>query len=245
MEDIFISFMLIIVLVLIMETPLYIIFCIKKNKTLGKFGEYFVKKKLKELPSEYIILNDIFIKLDKYSSQIDHVVVSDYGVFVIETKKYNGEFIGGEYDKKWLNTKNGKYYDNPINQNYGHVQNLKRLLKLEDNQIFSIICFTGDIKLKEKYDELTDLYTILDKIKSYNKKTITNRQEIVNIIKNNNITNRRIRKDYYKSIKKNNGINICPKCGSELVARNGINGRFVGCSNYPKCKFTKNISNVL
>ena len=36
--------------------------------------------------------------------------------------------------------------------------------------------------------------------------------------------------------------NICPKCGGQLVERNGKNGRFMGCSNYPKCKFTNKIN---
>jgi ssDNA-binding Zn-finger/Zn-ribbon topoisomerase 1 len=35
--------------------------------------------------------------------------------------------------------------------------------------------------------------------------------------------------------------NICPRCGGKLIVRNGRNGNFYGCSNYPKCKFTKNI----
>ena len=34
--------------------------------------------------------------------------------------------------------------------------------------------------------------------------------------------------------------NICPRCGAELKLRNGSNGQFYGCSNYPKCRFTKN-----
>ena len=34
--------------------------------------------------------------------------------------------------------------------------------------------------------------------------------------------------------------NICPKCGSELVERQGKYGKFTGCSNFPKCRFTKN-----
>lgn len=33
--------------------------------------------------------------------------------------------------------------------------------------------------------------------------------------------------------------NICPRCGGKLVLRAGSNGNFLGCSNYPKCKFTK------
>jgi DNA topoisomerase-1 len=31
----------------------------------------------------------------------------------------------------------------------------------------------------------------------------------------------------------------CPKCGNELVARSGRFGPFVGCSNYPECKYIK------
>ena len=34
---------------------------------------------------------------------------------------------------------------------------------------------------------------------------------------------------------------ICPKCGSKLIIRDGKNGKFIGCTNYPKCRFTKNI----
>ena len=36
-------------------------------------------------------------------------------------------------------------------------------------------------------------------------------------------------------------ILTCAYCGAKLVLRNGKNGEFYGCSNYPKCKFTKNI----
>ena len=30
----------------------------------------------------------------------------------------------------------------------------------------------------------------------------------------------------------------CPNCGAELEKRNGRNGSFLGCSNFPKCKFS-------
>lgn len=32
---------------------------------------------------------------------------------------------------------------------------------------------------------------------------------------------------------------ICPKCNGNLVERNGKYENFVGCSNYPKCKYIK------
>jgi len=34
---------------------------------------------------------------------------------------------------------------------------------------------------------------------------------------------------------------MCPECGSELVKRNGRFGDFISCSNFPKCRYTKNI----
>lgn len=33
----------------------------------------------------------------------------------------------------------------------------------------------------------------------------------------------------------------CPECGSELLLRKGRYGEFIACSNYPKCKYTKNV----
>lgn len=34
----------------------------------------------------------------------------------------------------------------------------------------------------------------------------------------------------------------CPVCGSELARRSGRFGAFYGCTNYPRCKYTRNIS---
>ena len=31
----------------------------------------------------------------------------------------------------------------------------------------------------------------------------------------------------------------CPKCGGQLIHRNGKYGIFIGCSNYPKCKYIR------
>ena len=63
----------------------------------GKVGEKVVAGKLDRLPKDqYRVLNNVTIPTPKGSSQIDHVVVSVYGIFVIETKNYNGWIYGGE-----------------------------------------------------------------------------------------------------------------------------------------------------
>ena len=63
------------------------LFCfLFESKIIGFFGELWTKKDLKKLPKEYKILNNIMIKVNNSTHQIDHIVVSKYGIFVIETK---------------------------------------------------------------------------------------------------------------------------------------------------------------
>lgn len=73
----------------------YIVLCVNYKKWIGVVGEFWVKRELKKLSSEYKVINGVMIKTsDDFTHQIDHVAVSKYGIFVIETKQYNG-FISG------------------------------------------------------------------------------------------------------------------------------------------------------
>lgn len=56
----------------------------------GKYSEKLVYNEILELPEEYFIFNDLLFDSNGRSTQIDHIVVSPYGVFVIETKGYKG-----------------------------------------------------------------------------------------------------------------------------------------------------------
>ena len=103
-------------------------------KMKGWFGEKSISNRLVKLDSEkYIILNDIILKTEKGTlTQIDHIVVSTFGIFVIETKNYAGMLFGKEKDKEWIQVLNygkikNKLY-NPVKQNYTHVYKLKKVL---------------------------------------------------------------------------------------------------------------------
>ena len=95
------------------------------KKLIGMAGEFWVKRELKKLSKEYLVINDVMVKTkDNNTHQIDHIVISKYGIFVIETKQYNGYIKGNDYDKRWM-IKSGKrkfYVNNPLYQNYGHVK---------------------------------------------------------------------------------------------------------------------------
>lgn len=44
--------------------------------------------------------------------------------------------------------------------------------------------------------------------------------------------------DNFKVIPKKTGEK-CPECGHDLVVKHGRNGKFIGCSNFPECTYTK------
>ena len=62
-------------------------------ENIGKVGEKRVARKLDWLSKEYIILNDIMLPTQYETTQIDHIVISPYGIFVIETKNLRDGFL--------------------------------------------------------------------------------------------------------------------------------------------------------
>lgn len=122
-----------------------------KAKVIGKRGEEIVRSILKSsLDHEnYRILNDLTIPRNSYpnpcvinrNSQIDHIVLSIYGIFVIETKNYSGWIFGHANQREWI----GVYYQrqyrfqNPIKQNWSHIYALSKLLNISKKN--SIILF--------------------------------------------------------------------------------------------------------
>ena len=98
-------------------------------------------------------------------------------------------------------------------------------------------------KLKIEHDgELVRYDTIVNKIMSYSEEKIKNVNELYDILIENNVKDRKTKKEHIKNIKTNvdkKDISKCPKCGGTLVERESIYGKFIGCSNYPQCKYTR------
>tara|TARA_R110000796_G_scaffold88850_4_gene191938 strand:- start:95079 stop:96167 length:1089 start_codon:yes stop_codon:yes gene_type:complete len=70
----------------------------------GAIGENLVEKELKKLPDTHVLFNDFSVQFNKpiynksenkriYSIQIDHLLVSRAGIFIIETKNWSKESI--------------------------------------------------------------------------------------------------------------------------------------------------------
>ncbi|WP_317617823.1 nuclease-related domain-containing protein [Virgibacillus halodenitrificans] len=85
-------------------------------------------------------------------SQIDHVVLTSYGIFAIETKNYQGTIYGGKDGKTW--SINGKFkMMNPFVQNYGHIKALTAYIDKKYQDLFiSIVSFTKRCTFKVDID---------------------------------------------------------------------------------------------
>lgn len=119
----------------------------------GNIGERRVFNILKQLPDNYYVLNDVTIKVNEKEAQIDHLLVSPYGVWSVETKSHLGKIYGKEDDKSWTQKKKSeknKIYTstfyNPVTQNLVHCKRLDSFLnqKIGFNiPIKSVIVFTS------------------------------------------------------------------------------------------------------
>ena len=69
----------------------------------GKSGEAIVKFWVKKFldPNKYRIISDVIFKSGDGTTQIDHIVVSEYGIFVIETKNMKGWIFGSKDSEMW------------------------------------------------------------------------------------------------------------------------------------------------
>lgn len=235
----------------------------EQRDSFGKQGEHEVGKILAKLPEEYRIYNDVMLYGSTSTVQIDHVVVSVYGIFVIETKNYKGEIYGREKDKTWKKSWRGtiKEFYNPIRQNKAHVAALKMNTRIKsDNVYVPIIAFSDEadiskldvslIRLKSRTATAVNFNHLIAKITKQKEKLLSETQveKFCILIEKLRLDSEKHAKKHVKNIEKSiinkkefSGYGKCPRCTGKLILRNGRRGFFLGCSNFPKCRYTKNV----
>jgi len=240
--------------------PIVLIIAFFRTSTgKGIIGEFLVNisAKLKLDKNQYHLIKNVTLPTEYGTTQIDHIIVSEYGIFVVETKNMKGWIFGNEKQKLWTQ-KIYKYtnkFQNPLHQNYKHVKTIQSALDIEEDKIFSVIVFTGDSTFKtEMPNNVKHGISYIDYIKSKTHRIIPKEKvkEIISSIESGRLsrtfkTNRDHVKHVKNIIEEKSKRKACPKCGSELVlrvAKRGANkgNQFYGCSNYPKCKYTTQLA---
>ena len=118
----------------------------------GWRGERAVQRTIAQKlnPLIYVDLHNVTLPTKDGSTQIDHLIFSPYGLFVLETKNYPGWIFGTEKQREWTQQifKKRSKFQNPLRQNYKHTKTLQDLLGLASEQVHSVIAFVGDCEFK-------------------------------------------------------------------------------------------------
>lgn len=220
-------------------------------KAKGKQGEAVAFAYLGDTKEgKQYIINDLLFETGKgMTCQIDHILINENGIWVIETKNYSGRIYGNETQREWTqilaygNVKN-KFY-NPVRQNATHVYRLAEYLNADNLLFRNVVVFHERADISNV--SAANVFFISDLPRIVRQKTNVNlsaemMETYYNRLKTLKTETKTDSKEHIKHIAEMQcdiERGICPRCGGRLILRNGKYGRFYGCSNYPKCSFKK------
>ena len=149
--------------------------------------ENHVANSLETLPNNYYVLNNVGIKDNMGRSEIDSLVVSKNGIWIVEVKSHIGSIYGEEEDNVWdYKRANGQddEIENPLKQSYRQMKILKNIFDDKGIDVFVKYCvvFPNASAVCVNSDKV---YTSLDRLKQdillgCNKKISTN--ELIKIL---------------------------------------------------------------
>lgn len=224
----------------------------------GRRGERMVRESLMGgLSDEYCLFNDLYLPLpDGSTTQVDHVVVSRYGVFVIETKSYSGWIFGAAQEAFWTQVRYRKKYQfqNPLRQNYLHICALAKGLGLPRNCFQSVVAFTESCKFCTPMppkvvwsSQLTGYIRAFDSIifsEARVKQIVASVAQLAASVdetrRQRHIMNLQER---HRPVRSDESAPLCPLCGREMILRTARKDghAFYGCPAYPACRGTRSV----
>ncbi|MDE6411241.1 MAG: NERD domain-containing protein [Clostridia bacterium] len=230
-----------------------LIVAVKRSTPTGKgdFGENAVAKALGgTVQGKQYLINDLLFEISGHSCQIDHVFINRNGIWVIETKNYAGTIYGEDSYREWKqvlgdgSTVNPFY--NPVKQNKTHIYRLKEYLNA-DIYLLSAVVFLDNADITNVKSDCTFSINELQTIKERDTGIILSAeqmeyyyQKLLELKTGSTVTKQEHIENIHE-MQYNVQHGICPHCKVRLVLRNGRNGKFYGCPNYPKCNFTMNL----
>lgn len=197
----------------------------------------------------YRRFHNVIVPTANGTTQIDHLLVSPFGLFVIETKNINGWIFGSEKEPKWTRTLYGKKstFQNPLHQNYRHTKCLAEYLTLDAKVIHSVVFFVGDCSFKTPMPPNVLKSRLRSHIRSYRSRLLSDSdiERIIGAIEKLKADRSLTHRVHMRSLRKrHSSTTVCPRCGSRLVERTARKGpqagsKFLGCTGYPRCRYTR------
>jgi len=244
-------FPVIVLLVILAGIFILVMGSLKPSSLKGERGETLLKSFLLDLPTDqYKTFHNVILATPDGSTQIDHVTISIYGVFVIETKNMTGWIFGAEDQSRWTQIIFQKKFrlQNPLRQNFKHTLSLAKALHIPHDYVFSVVAFVGDSTFKTAMPpNVTHGYDCVRYINQY-KQEVFSRNDVfylIDLLEQIQLPPTEETERHHIEHVQNIAVNktVCTRCGKpmvERVAKKGANTgqTFLGCSGYPQCKNT-------
>lgn len=198
----------------------------------------------------YHSLHNVTLASGDGTTQIDHLVVSRFGVFVMETKNMRGWIFGSEQQAQWTQKIYRRSYpfQNPLRQNYKHLKAVQAVLELPDEHLHSIVNFIGGSRFKTAMPpNVTQGIGFIALIKSFTAPALDPDQVSAALQRLQqarlapSLATQRQHVRHLQQRSDPDAQRSCPRCGSPLVVRtvrtgNKAGEKFWGCSTFPKCR---------
>lgn len=233
----------------------FLYFYLNSPTVIGAEGERRVNSTLRRNLDEqdYVLLEDLTLPTSHGTTQVDHIVLSRFGVFVVETKNMSGWIFGGESQARWTQVmrRHKSQFQNPLRQNYHHVNVVQDLLGIKLGQLENLVAFVGTAEPKTAMppNVFWSRRDLLSYISSRRTVLFTDREvrDFAHKLRSSALEatkeTRRAHVQHVqeKATRKETDSTKCPRCGSKMIERsNRTTGQtFFGCSRYPKCRGTR------
>lgn len=189
---------------------------------------------------------------ERGTTEIDEVLVTPAGVFVVEKKDFSAWIYGNEADKNWtaVYPRETHRFQNPLRQNYRHIKALESFLRIERSIFSSVIAFSPRSRLMTPLppqvlssdhvafvrartdvalspEDFDRICASLDTLKASSDTASLDR--------------------HVKHLKERfDSTTRCPRCTGNLVRRQSRKpgnrqNVFLGCSNFPACRYVRNL----
>lgn len=198
---------------------------------------------------DYHHFRNVILSTSRGTAEIDHLIVSRFGLFVIENKNRSGWIFGEASDPYWtaVHFKSKHRFQNPLHQNFGHVKALEEVSGVDPSKVFSLVVFRGRFEFKTSVPQGVFLHGCAPWVARRRDVLLSDAEvdRILGVVQQA-ATGFFATLDHAASVRERyRSTTTCPKCGGDLVARVARKGpmpgsRFLGCSNYPRCRYIRN-----
>ena len=122
------------------------------NIEKGRIGEQIIEDNInKNIDIYHKIIKNVILNKDGKKTEVDIILITCTGIFVIESKNFNGYIYGNDKHRKWtqvLTRDEHNTFDNPIMQNQYHIDFISNNLNLDQSYFYSYVVFGDNSKLQ-------------------------------------------------------------------------------------------------